>query len=81
MPFFGQKDAAQSAIIRRMVRDLNISGADRDRTDRARAGRVGPELAQCLSGRVQADSPLWCCIVHSWWCKTDSIEGNTRCRR
>ena len=47
--FFGQKDAAQVAIIRRMVHDLEHSGRNRELPDCARAGWSGHEFAQCLS--------------------------------
>ena len=47
--FFGQKDAAQVAIIRRMVRDLNLAGGDCGVPDCARSGWAGDEFAECLS--------------------------------
>ena len=53
--FFGQKDAAQVAIIRRMVRDLN-AGGDCGVSDRARGRWVGDEFAQCVSGRGAAEA-------------------------
>ena len=49
MAFFGQKDAAQVAIIRRMVRDLNLPVEITRLPDRARARRSGHEFPQRLS--------------------------------
>ena len=57
--FFGQKDAAQSRIIRRMVRDLNIPVQVVIGPIVREAGRPGDELAQCLSGRG-SESRRWC---------------------
>ena len=37
--YFGQKDAQQVAVVKRMVRDLDIPSQDRGPADRARAGR------------------------------------------
>ena len=48
--FFGQKDAAQSTIIRRMVADLNIPVQVVVGPIVRAAGRSGLELAQRLSG-------------------------------
>ena len=47
--FFGQKDGAQVAIIRRMVRGSEFSGRNCGVSDCARGGWAGDELAECLS--------------------------------
>ena len=44
--YFGQKDAQQALVIRKLVRDLDMPGADRGLPDRPRAGRARPQLAQ-----------------------------------
>ena len=56
--FFGQKDAAQVAIIRRMVRDLNLAGGDCGLPDRARGRRPGHEFAERLSRSEQRKQAL-----------------------
>ncbi len=47
--FFGQKDAAQVAIIQHMVRDLNFPVQIVDLPDRSRGGRSGDEFQKRLS--------------------------------
>ncbi len=46
--FFGQKDAAQVAVLRRMVRDLHFNRGAGGLPDDSRAGWAGDELAQSL---------------------------------
>ena len=46
--YFGQKDAQQALVIRKLVRDLDIPVRDRGLPDRARSRRPGAELAQRL---------------------------------
>ena len=46
--FFGQKDAQQAVVIRRMVARPRLPGRDRRAADRARARRARDELAQRL---------------------------------
>ncbi len=52
--YFGQKDAQQALIIRRMVADLNLAARDRRRPDGARAGRAGDVAATATSTRPSA---------------------------
>ena len=46
--FFGQKDAQQALVIRKMVRDLDMPGPDRGVPHRPGARRPGSELTQRL---------------------------------
>ena len=58
---FGQKDGAQVAIIKRMVRDLNIAGRDRGRPDHPGIRRPRNEFAQRVSGsHSNASKHLFC---------------------
>ena len=54
--YFGQKDAQQVAVVKRMVRDLDMPVEDRGHADRARAGRPRAVLAQrpAVAGRPRA---------------------------
>ena len=78
LAFFGQKDAAQSTIIRRMVRDLNIPVQVVICPIVREAGRPGHELAQRLSGSAAATSPRWCCIARSWRCRERFDQGERK---
>ena len=78
--FFGQKDAAQSTIIRRMVRDLNIPVQV----------VIGPIVREAdglaMSSRnayLNAPQRLSALVLHRSLVavKSASIEGNARCRR
>ncbi len=64
--YFGQKDAQQLAVIRRMVADLNLPVCDRRRADRARGGRPGAQLAQPAPGGGRARSGAACCTRLCW---------------
>ena len=61
--FFGQKDAAQVAVLRKMVRDLDMDVRDRGLSHRARERWPGDEFAQCLSQRRSSGSRRWCCTA------------------
>ena len=52
--YFGQKDAQQAAVIRRMAARPRLPGPDRGAADRARARRAGDELPQRLPRRRRA---------------------------
>ena len=54
--FFGQKDAQQVAVVRQVVRDLNLDLDDPRRADRPRRRRPGALLAEhpALAGRPRA---------------------------
>ena len=49
--YFGEKDAQQLAIVRRLVADFNVPDRDRRCADGARSRRPGDELAQRASER------------------------------
>ena len=46
---FGQKDYQQAALVRQLVKDLNLGGRHSRPSDGQRAGWAGHEFAQCLS--------------------------------
>ena len=69
--YFGQKDAQQAVVIRRMVADLDIPGADRSLSDRSRARRAGAVQPQRQAEPRRArprgrTSPLACPGPGSW---------------
>ena len=46
--YFGQKDAQQAAVVKQLVRDLNLGARDPRRADRARRGRARALLTERL---------------------------------
>ena len=57
--FFGQKDAQQAIVIRRMVRDLGFAVEIEVAADRARARRARDELAQRLPRAPRTAAGPW----------------------
>ena len=79
--FFGQKDAAQVAIISKMVRDLNFDVRIVVCPIVRESDGLGHELTQRLSQSRSSASRRWCCIARSCACRTLADRGENSAAR
>ena len=79
--YFGQKDAQQVVVVRRLVRDLNLAGRDPRAADGARAGRPCALVPQRAALAGRAPSARSRCRRRSKPAPTHSPPAAIRSRR